>query len=287
MQPTMHNATALIAPGRLPRFGFPLRPLTCSQVGPASQTTQTQVALVAPAPAAADNPRHNQLLAALPEAEWQRWLPYLEPVEMPLGRLLHESGSRLTHVYFPTTSIVSLLHLLEDGDSAEIGVVGHDGMVGISLLMGSDSTTTRAVVRCAGRGFRLQADLLQQECQRGGPVLKLLLRYAQALMTQIAQTALCNRRHSLDQQLSRWLLRSLDLLATNQLAMTHELIANLLGVRREGVTGAAGRLHRAGLISYRRGQITVLYRDGLEKRTCECYAATKMEHDRLLPAMVT
>ena len=204
---------------------------------------------------------------------------------MPVGKVLHESGGRLTHAYFPTTSIVSLLHLLEDGDCAEIAVVGHDGMVGISLLMGSDSATTRAVVRSAGRGYRLRADVLQQYCLRGGAVLELLLRYTQALIGQIAQTALCNRHHALDQQLSGWLLRSLDLAATNQLSMTHELIANLLGVRREGVTEAAGRLHKAGLISYRRGQITVLDRGGLEQRSCGCYAAAKVEHDRLLPAM--
>ena len=228
--------------------------------------------------------RQNRLLAALPDAEAARWLPQLELVDMPLGRVLHESGSRLAHVYFPTTSIVSLLYVMEDGASAEIAVVGQEGIVGISLFMGGESTPSRAVVQSAGQGFRLKANLLMQEFNRAGPVLHLLLRFTQALITQMAQTAVCNRHHSLDQQLCRWLLLSLDRLHSNELVMTQELIANMLGVRREGVTEAAGHLHKAALIRYRRGHITVLDRNGLERRTCECYAVVKKEYDRLLPA---
>jgi CRP-like cAMP-binding protein len=231
------------------------------------------------------DPRQNRLLGALPDAEWDRWLPHLEAVEMPLGKVLYEPGVRLTHVYFPTTSIVSLLYVMEDGASAEIAVVGDDGLVGISLFMGGESTTNRAVVQSAGMGFRLKANLLMLEFNRAGPVLHLLLRYTQALITQMAQTAVCNRHHSLDQQLCRWLLLSLDRLPTNELIMTQELIANMLGVRREGVTEAAGNLDKAGLIRYRRGHITVLDRSGLEERTCECYAVVKREYDRLLPEM--
>ena len=230
------------------------------------------------------DPRKNRLLKALPDAEWDRWLPHLEAVEMPLGKVLYEPGVRLTHVYFPTTSIVSLLYVMEDGASAEIAVVGDDGLVGISLFMGGESTTNRAVVQSAGLGFRLKANLLMLEFNRAGPVLHLLLRYTQALITQMAQTAVCNRHHSLDQQLCRWLLLSLDRLPSNELIMTQELIANMLGVRREGVTEAAGNLDKAGLINYRRGHITVLDRGGLEKRTCECYAVVKQEYDRLLPS---
>jgi CRP-like cAMP-binding protein len=232
----------------------------------------------------AHNPRENLLLAALPEVEWVRWLPHLEPVDMPLGKALYESGSVLTHVYFPTTSIVSLLYVMEDGASAEIAVVGNEGIVGISLFMGGQTTPSRAVIQSAGRGFRLKSDLLMLEFNRGGPVLHLLLRYTQALITQMAQTAVCNRHHSLDQQLCRWLLLSLDRLNSKQLVMTQELIANMLGVRREGVTEAAGHLQQAGLIRYRRGQITVIDREKLEQRTCECYAVVKKEYDRLLPA---
>ncbi len=231
----------------------------------------------------ANDPRMNNLLAALPAAELERWLPQLEPVQMPLGKALYEPGSRMTHVYFPTTSIVSLLYVMEDGASAEIAVVGREGIVGISLFMGGSSTPSRAVVQSAGMGYRLQASLMMQEFNRAGPVLHLLLRYTQALITQMAQTAACNRHHSLDQQLCRWLLLSLDRLNSNDLAMTQELIANMLGVRREGVTQAAGVLQDAGLISYRRGYITVLNRQGLEKRTCECYGVVKAEYDRLLP----
>jgi CRP-like cAMP-binding protein len=232
----------------------------------------------------ATDPRDNRLLAALPDAEWERWRPQLELVEMPLGKVLYESGSTLTHVYFPTSSIVSLLYVLEDGASAEIAVVGREGIVGISLFMGGASTPSRAVVQSAGQAFRLAANLMLQEFNRAGPVLHLLLRYTQALITQMAQTAVCNRHHSLDQQLCRWLLLSLDRLDSRELVMTQELIANMLGVRREGVTEAAGDLQKAGLIRYRRGHITVLDRPGLEQRTCECYAVVKKEYDRLLPA---
>ncbi|MBT9502768.1 MAG: Crp/Fnr family transcriptional regulator [Burkholderiaceae bacterium] len=230
------------------------------------------------------NPRRNQLLAALPPQEWARWLPQLEAVEMPLGQVLYESGGHQSHVYFPTTAIVSLLYVMEDGASVEIAVVGHEGLVGVSLFMGGESTPSRAVVQSAGQGFRLKAHLMLQEFNRAGPVLHLLLRYTQALITQMSQTAVCNRHHSLDQQLCRWLLLSLDRLPTNELVCTQELIANMLGVRREGVTEAAGRLQEAGLISYRRGHITALDRAGLERRACECYAVVKKEYDRLLPA---
>jgi CRP-like cAMP-binding protein len=230
------------------------------------------------------DPRQNRLLAALPAAEWARWLPQMEAVDMPLGKVLYESGSTLSHVYFPTTSIVSLLYVMEDGASAEIAVVGHEGIVGISLFMGGASTPSRAVVQSAGQGFRLNASLMLQEFNRAGPVLHLLLRYTQALITQMSQTAVCNRHHSLDQQLCRWLLLSLDRLSSNELVMTQELIANMIGVRREGVTEAAGRLQDAGLIRYRRGHITVLDRAGLEGRACECYAVVKNEYDRLLPS---
>jgi CRP-like cAMP-binding protein len=230
------------------------------------------------------DPRQNQLLAQLPEKEWELWLPHLEPVELPLGRVLYESGGVLTHVYFPTSAIVSLLYVMQDGASAEIAVVGYEGIVGVSLFMGGESTPSRAVVQSAGAGFQLRASLLMEAFNMGGPVLHLLLRYTQALITQMAQTAVCNRHHTLDQQLCRWLLLSLDRLRSNELVMTQELIANMLGVRREGVTEAAGRLHRAGLISYQRGHISVLNRAELELRACECYAVVKKEYDRLLPA---
>jgi CRP-like cAMP-binding protein len=232
---------------------------------------------------AAADARLNLLLEALPVAERTRWLPQLEAVDMPLGQVLYESGSKLTHVYFPTTSIVSLLYVMENGSSAEIAVVGHEGIVGISLFMGGETTPSRAVVQSAGHGLRLKANLMMQEFNRAGPVLHLLLRYTQALITQMSQTAVCNRHHSLDQQLCRWLLLSLDRLRSNELVMTQELIANMLGVRREGVTEAAGQLHKAGLIQYQRGHITILDRPGLEQRTCECYAVVKREYDRLLP----
>jgi CRP-like cAMP-binding protein len=228
-------------------------------------------------------PTENHLLAALPDAERQRWLPQLEHVEMPLGRVLYESGGTLSHVYFPTTSIVSLLYVMENGASAEIAVVGNEGIVGISLFMGGESTSSRAVVQSAGVGFRLDAQTMKDEFDRAGNVLHLLLRYTQALITQMAQTAVCNRHHSLDQQLCRWLLLSLDRLQGNELVMTQELIANMLGVRREGVTEGALKLQQAGLIRYARGHISVLDRPGLEKRSCECYSVVKREYDRLLP----
>ena len=233
--------------------------------------------------ATSPDPKENHLLAALPDAEWQRWLPQLELVEMPLGQVLYESGTNLKHVYFPTTAIVSLLYVMENGTSAEIAVVGNEGLVGISLFMGGESTPSRAVVQSAGHGFRLKAQLMKDEFNRAGPVMHLLLRYTQALITQMAQTAVCNRHHSLDQQLCRWLLLSLDRMKGLELVMTQELIANMLGVRREGVTEAAHKLQEAGLIRYARGHISVLDRKGLEKRVCECYAVVKKEYDRLLP----
>jgi CRP-like cAMP-binding protein len=228
------------------------------------------------------DPRQNHLLAALPPEEWTRWQPHLEAVDMPLGQVLSESGVAMKHVYFPTTSIVSLLYVMEDGASAEIAVVGNEGIVGVSLFMGGESTPSRSVVQSAGAGLRMPAQVLKDEFSRSTAVLHLLLRYTQALITQMAQTAVCNRHHSLDQQLCRWLLLSLDRLQSNALVMTQELIANMLGVRREGVTEAALSLQRAGLIEYRRGHITVLDRPGLEKRTCECYAVVRNEYDRLL-----
>jgi CRP-like cAMP-binding protein len=201
---------------------------------------------------------------------------------MLLGEALYESGGRLQHVYFPTTSIVSLLYVMEDGASAEIAVVGNEGILGISLFMGGETTPSRAIVQSAGHGYRLRSQLLKQEFNRAGPVMHLLLRYTQALITQMAQTAVCNRHHSVEQQLCRWLLLSLDRLTGNELSMTQELIANMLGVRREGVTDAAGKLQRAGLIHYSRGRITVTNRPGLEKEVCECYSVVKKEFDRLL-----
>jgi CRP-like cAMP-binding protein len=236
--------------------------------------------------ALAVGPRENQLLARLPDEELVRWLPHLEPVDMPLGKVLYESGATLLYVYFPTSAIVSLLYVMEDGASAEIAVVGYEGIVGVSRFMGGESTPSRAVVQSGGNGYRLKASLMLEEFNRAGTVMHLLLRYTQALITQMAQTAVCNRHHTLDQQLCRWLLLSLDRLRSNELVMTQELIANMLGVRREGVTAAAGRLHRAGLINYQRGHISVLDRWQLERRTCECYAVVKREYDRLLPAML-
>ena len=234
------------------------------------------------------DPRHNHLLAALPEAEYARLLPNLEPVSMPLGEVLCEPGNQMRHVYFPTTCIVSLLYVMEDGASAEIAVVGNEGIVGVSLFMGGETTTSRAVVQSAGHAYRLKGQLLKDTFLHAGPMQRLLLRYTQALLTQMAQTAVCNRHHSVDQQLCRWLLLSLDRLDSNELNMTQELIANMLGVRREGVTEAAGKLQHAGLIHYSRGKITVVDRPGLEARVCECYAVVKKEFDRLLPyAVVT
>ena len=223
------------------------------------------------------------MLAALPSSVWDRWLPQMQLVELHLGQVLHESRETLSHVYFPVTAIVSLLYVMENGAAAEIAVVGDDGIVGVSLFMGGQSTTSRAVVQSAGKAFRLKAQQLMDEFNRNGAVLHLLLRYTQALITQMAQTAVCNRHHSLDQQLCRWLLLSLDRLEGSDLVMTQELIANMLGVRREGVTEAASDLQRDGLIRYARGHIRVLDRAGLEQRTCECYEVVRREYDRLLP----
>ena len=225
----------------------------------------------------------NQLLSVLPQDVLDRWQPKLELVDMPLGAVLYESSGSMTHVYFPEDCIVSLLFVLENGSSAEIAVVGFEGMVGISLFMGGNTTPSRAVVQSAGKAYRLRATFLKQEFDFSNPVIHLLLRYTQALITQMTQTAVCNRHHSLDQQLCRWLLLSLDRLTGPNLVMTQELIANMLGVRREGVTEAAGRLQKAGLISYARGRIKVENRPGLEQRSCECYAVVKKEYDRLLP----
>ena len=235
------------------------------------------------APALAPDPKANQLLDALPQADLQRWLPQLEPVDLPLGHVLYESGRTLSHVYFPTTAIVSLLYVMENGASAEIAVVGNEGVVGISLFMGGESTPSRAVVQSAGQGLRLSASLVKQEFEKAGPATHLLLRYTQALITQMSQTAVCNRHHSVDQQLCRWLLLSLDRLQGSELVMTQELIANMLGVRREGVTEGALKLQKRGLIRYSRGRITVLNRPALERCSCECYAVVKKEYDRLLP----
>jgi len=229
------------------------------------------------------SPKQNHLLAALPEADYARLLPDLELIPMPLGWAVYESGGRLGYVYFPTTSIVSLLYVMEGGASAEIAITGNEGLVGISLFMGGESTPSRAVVQSAGNAYRLRARVLKREFALGGNLQHLALRFTQALITQMAQTAVCNRHHALDQQLCRWLLVSLDRLQGSELVMTQELIANMLGVRREGVTEAAGNLQAAGLIKYTRGRIRVLDRAGLEKRVCECYAVVKKEYDRLLP----
>src|SRR5437867_8107623 len=238
------------------------------------------------APLAEHGPHQNHLLNALPPSDYERLASHLELIPMRLGDVLYEPGVRLRHVYFPTTSIVSLLYVMENGASAEIAIVGNEGILGISLFMGGETTPSRAVVQSAGHAFRLKAQRLKDEFGRFGPMLQLLLRYTQALITQMSQTAVCNRHHSVDQQLCRWLLLSLDRLASNELAMTQELIANMLGVRREGVTEAAGKLQDAGLIRYRRGRITVLDRPGLEARSCECYQVVKTEFDRLLPYVV-
>ena len=230
--------------------------------------------------------KDNYLLAALPEADYQALVPFLERVQMPLGQAVYESGGAQGYVYFPTSSIVSLLYVLEDGDSAEIAVTGHEGLVGIALFMGGETTPSRALVQSAGEGYRLKASVLKKEFERGGALQHLLLRFTQALITQMTQTAVCNRHHSVDQQLCRWLLLSLDRLPGNELVMTQEMIANMLGVRREGVTEAAGKLQSEGLITYSRGHITVLDRPHLEARVCECYAVVKREYDRLLPQAV-
>lgn len=230
--------------------------------------------------------RKNQLISALPATQWSHWRQQLEFVKMPLGHVLYEPGVSMDHVYFPLTAIVSLLYMMHDGASAEIAVVGNEGLVGVAIFMGGASTTSRAVVQSAGIGCRVNAGFLMQEFNQAGPVLHLLLRYTQALLTQMSQTAVCNRHHTLDQQLCRWLLLSLDRLQSDELVMTQELIANMLGVRREGVTGGALKLQQAGLIAYARGRITVLDRKGLELRTCECYQVVKREYDRLLPHQI-
>src|SRR5579859_4620023 len=230
------------------------------------------------------DPQQNYLLAALSATERERLYPRLQLVSMPLGKVLYESGDVLRHVYFPVNSIVSLLYVLADGASAEISVVGNEGLIGISLFMGGETTPSRAIVQSAGNAYRLIGQHLKDEFHRNGEMQVLLLRYTQALITQMCQTAVCNRHHSVDQQLCRWLLLSLDRLNSNQLSMTQELIANMLGVRREGVTDAAGKLQSLGLITYSRGHITVLDRPGLEKKSCECYEVVKKEFDRLLPA---
>lgn len=227
----------------------------------------------------------NQLLAALPAIEWERWQPQLQLVDLKLGQVLYESGGKMDYVYFPVDSIVSLLFVLENGSSAEIAVVGNEGIVGVSLFMGGETTPSRAVVQSAGKCIRLNAHTLKNEFKNSLPVMHLLLRYTQALITQMTQTAVCNRHHSLDQQLCRWLLLSMDRLTGNHMIMTQELIANMLGVRREGVTAAAGSLQKAGLIRYTRGKIEVIDRAGLEARTCECYGVVKKEYDRLLPEL--
>ena len=229
------------------------------------------------------HPTQNHLLALLPKSESERLYPFLELVELPLGEALYESGDRLNHVYFPTTAIVSLLYVMEDGASAEIAVVGNEGIVGIALFMGGETMPNRAVVQSSGHAYRLKGQLLKEEFNRAGALQHLLLRYTLALLSQMAQTAVCNRHHSVDQQLCRWLLLSLDRLPSNDLNMTQELIANMLGVRREGVTEAAGKLQGAGLIHYHRGRITVLDRPGLEARVCECYEVVRQEFRRLLP----
>jgi CRP-like cAMP-binding protein len=239
--------------------------------------------MVRPASATTHSPKDNRLLAALPQENYDELLPYLQPLAMPLGLSVYESGGAQGYVYFPTTAIVSLLYVLKDGESAEIAITGNEGLVGIALFMGGETTPSRAVVQSAGEGYRLSASVLKKEFERGGPLQHLLLRYTQALITQMTQTAVCNRHHAVDQQLCRWLLLSVDRLASNRLVMTQELIANMLGVRREGVTEAAGKLQAEGLIEYSRGKITIIDRPRLEARVCECYAVVKKEYDRLLP----
>lgn len=228
-------------------------------------------------------PRQNWLLSALADPEWDRIAPHLQPVSLALGHVLCEPGDTMSHVYFPTTAIVSLLYVMEDGASAEIAVVGNEGVVGISLFMGGQSTSSQAVVQAAGAGFRLPAGLLMQEFNRGGAVMHLLLRYTQALITQMAQTSVCNRHHAVHQQVCRWLLLTLDRLPSNEVVMTQDLLSTILGVRRASISDAAGRLQRDGIIHYDRGRMTVLDRPELERRTCECYAVVRREYDRLLP----
>jgi CRP-like cAMP-binding protein len=240
-----------------------------------------------PSLSALQSPLQNYLLAALPAADYERLLPNLELVPLPLEWAVYEAGDTQGYVFFPTSSIVSLLYVMEDGSSAEIAVVGNEGVVGVALFMGGESTPSRAVVQSAGYAYRLRASVLKTEFGQGGDLQHLLLRYTQALITQMAQTAVCNRHHAVEKQLCRWLLLSLDRLPSNELTMTQELIANMLGVRREGVTEAAGKLQAEELIHYSRGKITVLDRPKLEARVCECYAVVKREYDRLLPQITT
>ena len=249
------------------------------------QTRRLHIASAA-GPRNTPHPRENHLLAVLPDQESARVLPHLEPVTLPLGMALYESGDKLNHVHFPTTAIVSLLCVMENGASAEIAVVGNEGIVGIALFMGGETMPNRAVVQSEGQAYRLQGQLLKREFNRGGAFQHLLLRYTLAMLTHMAQTAVCNRHHTVDQQLCRWLLLSLDRLPANELTMTQELIANMLGVRREGVTEAAGKLQSAGLIHYNRGRITVLDRPALEARVCECYEVVRTEFHRLLPDVI-
>jgi CRP-like cAMP-binding protein len=231
--------------------------------------------------------RKNYLLAALPKATLQRWLPQLEAVDMPLGQVLYEAGTTLGHVYFPTTAVVSLLYVMDDGDSAEIAVVGNDGLVGISLFMGGGSTPSRALVQNGGKGYRMRAELVQHAFENSKPVLHLFLRYTQALITQMTQSAACNKHHSLDQQLCRWLLLTLDRYEGNKLTMTKQLIANMLGTSSKKMRNGADKLQEEGLISYAKGCITVSDRPGVEKRSCECYQVVKAEYERLLPRSET
>jgi CRP-like cAMP-binding protein len=232
------------------------------------------------------SPIQNGLLAALPPEQWKHWRPQLEFVDMALGAVLYEPGDQLTHAYFPTTSIVSILYVMKNGESAEIAVVGNDGVVGVPLFMGGGSTSSRALVQSAGGAYRLPAELMKREFDRGGAVLHLLLRYTQALMTQMVQTAACNKHHSLDQQLCRWLLLSLDRLPGAEMRMTRTLIAHMLGVSAAVAHEGVLKLQAAALISYRAGRIRVLDRDALERRSCECYAVVKLEYDRLLPCQL-
>ena len=227
-------------------------------------------------------PSDNKLLAMLPQEEYERLLPHMEPVSFALGEVIYESGGQQSYIYFPTTAIISLLYMMENGSSAEMGVAGKEGLVGVALFMGGNTVPNRAVVQSAGEAFRMKTKILQEEFARGDMFQRLLLRYTQALMTQMSQTAVCNRLHTVEQQLCRWLLLSRDRLNTDELVMTQELIANMLGVRREGVTMAAGRLQENGLISYMRGHIQILDRQGLEGSVCECYMVVKEEYDRLL-----
>lgn len=256
----------------------------CSHTATAAPAGEMRpVTKPAPWPLAPDS-RQNRLLALLPHSEWQRWQPELELVDLPLGRVLLESGATVSHAYFPTSAVVSLQFVTENGGTAQIAMVGKEGMVGIPLFMGGGSTPSQAVVQSAGKAYRLPGRVITEAFARSALVARVLLRYTQALIAQMAQTAVCNRHHTVDQQLCRWLLLSLDRLQGNELVLTQELIAQMLGVRREGVTEAALALQRVGLISYRRGHITVLDRPGLEQRSCECYSVVKTEYDRLLAA---